>query len=233
VYRYYQDEMPLDLVIQETPQLEQGGTLAVLLGRHALMRGYRALIYTYNLQVFDPTWFLPGCPDLVERLKAQMQVKDSARLHMASRAYIDYLQAGGKIVMKDLTGGLIRRYLNQSTPVLVGLSSTYLYGCSREIGHSCEADDIRGTAAGHFVVLCGYDRKRRKVLVADPYLPNLAGLAHYYEVTLERLVCAIMLGVLTYDANLLIIEPGRESQQRIQRVVPQEDADDHLGIELS
>ena len=32
-------------------------TLAVLLGCHALRRGYEATIYTFNLQVFDPTWF--------------------------------------------------------------------------------------------------------------------------------------------------------------------------------
>ncbi len=215
VYRYYQDEIPLDTVIRETPQLEDGGTLAVLLGRHALSRGYKATIHTYNLRVFDPTWFLPGGPDLVERLYAQMEVKSSPLLHMASHAYIDFLQAGGKIVMRDLTANLLRRYLNRDVPVLTGLSSTYLYGCSREIGATCEADDVAGVAAGHFVVLCGYDRRRRKVLVADPYLPNLSGLAHYYEVTLDRLVCAIMLGVLTYDANLLIIEPGRRARKRI------------------
>ena len=79
VYRFYQDELPLEAVIRETPQLEEGGTLAVLLGRHALSRGYRAMIYTYNLQVFDPTWFLPGGPDLVERLHAQLEVKTFER----------------------------------------------------------------------------------------------------------------------------------------------------------
>ncbi len=229
VYRYYHDEIPLETVIRETPQLEDGGTLAVLLGQHALSRGYRATIYTYNLQVFDPTWFLPGGPDLVERLYAQMEVKSSPRLHVASHAYIDFLQAGGKIVMRDLTANLLRRYLNRDVPVLAGLSSTYLYGCSREIAATCEPDDVAGVAAGHFVVLCGYDRRRRKVLVADPYLPNLAGLAHYYEVTLDRLVCAIMLGVLTYDANLLIIEPGRRARRRILQRSSQRDPK-HPGL---
>jgi hypothetical protein len=122
--------------------------------------------------------------------------------------------------MRDLTASLIRRYLNRDVPVLAGLSSTYLYGCAREISLTCEADDVRGFPAGHFVVLSGYDKKRRKVLVADPYLPNLAGLAHYYEVSLDRLVCAIMLGVLTYDANLLIIEPGGEAKKRLRRMQP-------------
>lgn len=214
VYRYYRDEMPLEAVIRETPQLEEGGTLAVLLGRHALARGYRATIYTYNLAVFDPTWFRAEPPPLIEKLHAQLAAKESARLHMASRAYIDFLQAGGEILMEDLTSALLRRFLNRGAPVLAGLSSTYLYGAAREIGPTCEPDDVRGYPTGHFVVLCGYDKTRRRVLVADPYLPNPGGHEHYYEVALARLVCAIMLGVLTYDANLLIIEPGREAKRR-------------------
>ena len=60
VYGYYGDEAELDQVIQETVRLEHGGTLALLLGCHALRRGYQATIYTYHLQVFDPTWFVPG-----------------------------------------------------------------------------------------------------------------------------------------------------------------------------
>jgi len=42
-----------------------GGTLAVNLANHALRRGYRALIVTYNLTVFDPSWFRADRPDLV------------------------------------------------------------------------------------------------------------------------------------------------------------------------
>ena len=57
LYNYYGDGIPLKEVIQEVKQLKLGGTLAVMLGNHALKRGYKARIYTYNLTVFDPTWF--------------------------------------------------------------------------------------------------------------------------------------------------------------------------------
>ena len=111
--------------------------------------------------------------------------------------------------MEDLTRGLIRSYLNRSAPVLAGLSSTYLYRNAREFGPRCDPDDVRGLPAGHFVVLCGYDRPKKEVLVADPYLPNpLAPKNNYYVVGVDRVVCAILLGTYTYDANLLIIEPG-------------------------
>ena len=73
VYRYYGDDISLDRVITEVPMLESGGTLGVWLACHALKRGYRATTYTFKLQLFDPSWFLPDAPDIVERLEAQLQ----------------------------------------------------------------------------------------------------------------------------------------------------------------
>lgn len=209
VYRYFGDELPLDQVIRETPALQEGGTLAVLLGCHALRRGYDATIYTYNMQVFDPTWFLPGAPPMQQRLQAQMAVKESPKLQFASRAYLEFLDAGGILRMEDLTRKLIRRHVGKSQPILTGLSATYLYQDPREIGPRFEPDDVRGLPQGHFVVLCGYDRAAKKVLVADPLMPNPMAPEHLYLVDVDRVVCAILLGILTYDANLLIVKPRR------------------------
>lgn len=233
VYGYFEDPLSLEQVIQETPSLEDGGTLAVLLASHALRRGYRATIYTYNLKVFDPTWFHgtgshcePESPqaasrnrsrtgrlkraDLIDRLQAQIEAKESAKLRAACRAYIEFLRLGGKLRMQDLNAALIRRFLKRSIPILTGLSSTYLYLCEREVEADFEHDDVRGVPTGHFVVLCGYNAQRRTVQVADPYEPNPLSVNHHYEVALDRLICAILLGVLTYDANLLVIEPAKQ-----------------------
>jgi hypothetical protein len=51
VYNYFGDKISLRNVIGQVKQLKGGGTLAVLLGCHALRRGYRAKLYTFNLQV--------------------------------------------------------------------------------------------------------------------------------------------------------------------------------------
>jgi len=59
VFRFFGESLALSDVIAETPELEDGGTLAVMLGSLALERGYRVKIFTYNLRVFDPTWFSP------------------------------------------------------------------------------------------------------------------------------------------------------------------------------
>jgi hypothetical protein len=212
VYAFYGDDLPLSQVIAEVSPLETGGTLAVHLAHHALRRGYWARIYTYNLAVFDPTWF-EGRIDLAQRLRAQARVKESKRLLHATDAYLEFLDLGGEIRYVDLGPALLRRYLERGCPILTGLSATYLYGCARERGrHKLVYDDAGGEPQGHFVVLCDYDRDTREVLVADPLQDNPRFGAHYYSVGDERVIGAILLGVLTYDANLLVIQPKSDGE---------------------
>jgi hypothetical protein len=213
VYNYFGDKISLPGLIGQVKQLKGGGTLAVLLGCHALRRGYRAKLYTFNLQVFDPTWFRASAPPLEERLITQIQVKKNPKVRLASKAYLDFIRLGGNIVFEDLTATLIRGLLKRSIPILTGLSATYLYRTAREVavGKIMDYDDINGEPTGHFVVLCGYNMKERTALVADPLLPNPISDSPIYAVRISRLICAIMLGVLTYDANLLVITPKKRT----------------------
>jgi hypothetical protein len=207
VYRYFGDDMGLEPLIQEVPSLEGGGTLAVNLGNHALRRGYGARIYTYNLSVFDPTWFDGSAVDLAERLRAQAEAKHEPRLAAATDAYLEFLARGGELSMEDLTPALLHRCLVRDRPILTGLSATFLYRCAREIGNlKLEEDDVRGLPVGHFVVLSGWDTGRR-VRIADPLEDNPGFGEHIYWLPAERVINAILLGVLTYDANLLVLEP--------------------------
>lgn len=212
VYRYYGDDVGLGEVIAEVPSLADGGTLAVLLACHALRRGYRATIYTYNLQVFDPTWFSAPDVNLRARLGAQLVAKTDDKLLVATQGYLDFLALGGVVRFEDLTAALIRKYLKRAIPILTGLSATFLHRTAREFGPQCFEDDVRGSPTGHFVVLCGYDREERTVLLADPLHPNPLAQSHIYAATIERVIGAIYLGVLTHDANLLIIEPPSAGQ---------------------
>ncbi len=217
LYRYFGDELPLERVIGEVPVLENGGTLDVLLANHALARGYKARIFTYNVQMFDPTWFGREGVDLAERLRLQLEHKESQRLRIATEAYLLFLQRGGELRFQELTTALLRKYLSREIPILTGLSATYLYGSAREFGPEGRADDVRGKPAGHFVVLCGFDPQTREVLVADPLQKNPLSGTHHYTVSVDRVICAILLGILTYDANLLIIEPRHKRRLQIHR----------------
>jgi hypothetical protein len=208
VYRYFGDRIDLGDLIAAVPRLDTGGTMAVQLANHALRRGYSALIYTYNLGLFDPSWFEGREPDLAERLEAQARAKREPRLQWATLAYLEFLRLGGELEMEDLSAGLLRRWLERERPILTGLSATFLYRCAREIGtEKLQEDDVCGSPTGHFVVLSGWDPEERKVRVADPLADNPRFHAHVYWLPVERVINAILLGVLTYDANLLVLEP--------------------------
>ncbi len=212
VYRYYGDPVSLVQTIAEVPMLEGGGTLAVLLASHALLRGYRATIYTYKLQLFDPTWVDLPANALADKLRAQASCKNDPKLLAATDAYLQFLELGGQLRARDLNGALIRGFLNQGTPIIAGLSATFLYRSAREYGPNCDYDDVRGEPSGHFVVLHGYDREARTVHVADPLKSNPMTGRHNYTASIDRVINAILLGVLTYDANLLIIQPAKEKK---------------------
>jgi len=223
VYRYHGLDLPLETVIRETPRLNDGGTLAVNLGRHALRYGFKARLYVFNLRIFDPTWFEPAANErhtrvaesgkLVERLRAQRVAKTRPKLRTAIDAYLEYLELGGEVAQEDLTTDLLRRYLNRDIPILTGLSATYLYGSAREIEVSpgkLAFDDILGEPTGHFVILSGYQKEAREVLVADPLSlatasPSDRPQSRHYSVDIHRLLCAILVGIITYDGNLLIL----------------------------
>lgn len=210
LYNFYGDTIPLQQVIREVKQLRSGGTLAVMLGNHALKRGYKAYIYSYNLNVFDPSWFKHPSKKMIEFLNKQIEFKHKRRkLQTASKAYIRFLELGGEIRYHELDDTLIKSYLKRSVPVLTGLSATYLYGSPREVPQFNIYDPIKGEPVGHFVVVTGYDEAKSLAYLADPMSSNPIG-KHGYSVSFSRLINSIMLGIVTYDANILIIEPGKK-----------------------
>lgn len=209
IYRHFGDDISLDDVIEQCRALPGGGTLAVLLGCHALEYGYEATIYTYNLHVFDPTWFVPGV-DLAAKLRAQRAAKPDPKLAHATAAYLEFLELGGVLRFEELTTSLLDRLLADGQPVLTGLSATYLYACSRELGG--HYDDVRGEPMGHFVVLSASEAG--DVAVADPLEDNPGYGERHYAIDTERLIAAILLGIVTYDANLLVLRPKRTAQRK-------------------
>lgn len=223
VYRYWGEPLGLDEVIESARSLNVSGagrgTLAVMLGADALARGYDATLFTFNLHVFDPTWFDErGRSDptvLRAKISAQTEAKSGTssgvggRFAVASASYQEFLRLGGSIRFRDLTSGLIASFIRAGKPVLTGLSATYLYRCAREYGPNDDYDDIRGFPTGHFVVIHGYDEATDRVTIADPLEDNPGFESQGYTVPMARLIPAIMLGVLTYDANMLVIEPKR------------------------
>ena len=211
LYRYWGNDEPLDAIVARMGKLQYGGTFAVLLACDALRRGYRATIYTYNLNVFDPTWFARrhahDAIDIADRLQQQREIKMDYRLQQATKGYLDFLALGGRLRLHDLSRGLIQGLLRRGQPIITGLSSTCLYRVAREFGPQDQPDDVRGLPSGHFVIIAGYDQQKRQLLVLDPYQQNPYGGLHEYWLSIDRVINAVLLGIVTHDANLLIIHP--------------------------
>jgi hypothetical protein len=206
LYEYYNDKISLKQVIGEVKSLKGGGTLDVMLANHALKRGYKATIFTYNWTVFDPSWSKLSSRRMIEMLRHQMRFKPHKRkLQVASRAYIRFLEAGGKVCFDELGPGLIKKYLHMQIPILAGLSATHLYLTPREMDNN-KYHSTKGEPVGHFVIVNGYDDRAKCAYIADPMNPNPLK-SQYYSVNFDRLIHSIMLGIVTYDSNLLVIEP--------------------------
>lgn len=216
IYHYFGLDLDLDTMIDEVDRSISGGTLNPFLGKHALERGFDAILYVYNVMLFDPSWFEPqplSNAELIDKLEKQLEFKPDIFMERNTTAMIDFLRLGGEIRFRTLSIKLLQEFFHEKLPILTGLSSTFLYRTPREwftVDHKSVYDDIKGTACGHFVVLCGYDDTHRHVIVADPYKENPISHDNYYKVSSKRLINAIMLGVLTHDANLLIIKPKRK-----------------------
>jgi hypothetical protein len=206
VYRYFGYERDVQDVIADTPRNADGGTLGVYLGISALRNGFRATIYSYNLRIFDPTWQELSGEDLTVKLKQRRSAVKSKRLRRAISAYVEYLKMGGEVQFSELETDLLVGLLSRRRPILTGLSATYLYGTPRERGESF--DDVRGEPAGHFVVVCGYDPKTDRFIVHDPSRHIPFSRTGKYTVEARRLIPAILLGDVTYDANLLVLQRG-------------------------
>jgi hypothetical protein len=206
VYSYFGLSFDIHKVIDRVKSLEGGGTLGVFLAIDALEHDFDVTIYNYNLAIFDPTWQWLPSRELVNKLRLQQKQKKGKKLNLASDAYCEFLEKGGKLRFDVLTTDLLTELLSGCLPVITGLSCTYLYNTSRERALSNSkviADDTGGFSTGHFVVLMASIDS--EITIADPYYPNPLSDTGIYSVDSHRVILSIMLGVLTYDANLIVI----------------------------
>lgn len=207
VLRYYGNEISFARLAELTPTNPDGGTLAVYLGHAARRLGYAARLYPFSPQICDPTWRGLGPEALRDKLRQRAAAVAKPKLRDACRAYADFLDLGGEVALRDPSVALLVEALERGHPILCGLSGTYLYEQPRERPDDNVEDDVAGDPVGHFLVVCGHDGPSR-FSVRDPatHVPEPFADGHY-EVDGRRLLNAILLGVVSYDAVLLEVWP--------------------------
>jgi len=212
VYSYYGRPAGHDELLNSLERNEDGGTLAVFLGIAALQRGMAARIYTYDLRIFDPTWFQLSSRELSRKIFERFPYLSDAKRLRAAGAYIRFLEMGGELAFDELTHSLLKSIIDRGHPVLAGLSATYLYRFARERWDEATRrlvdDDVRGESVGHFVVISGYENWGRRVTIIDP-LAHVPGQDGGTVLETDRVINAIMLGDATYDAVLLEVWPRK------------------------
>jgi hypothetical protein len=211
VFGFYGYQTTLLDLIAALERNEDGGTLAVFLGILALEKGYKARIYSYDLRIFDPTWYELSSAQLKAKILARYPHLTDEKRKRAALAYIRFLDLGGELAFDELRPPLLKEIIDRGHPVLAGLSATYLYRFARErYDDACSGhidDDIAGEATGHFVVINGYDHWGRRVILVDPSEHVPAGDNGRVIVDSDRLINSILLGDATHDAVLLEIWP--------------------------
>ncbi|HEX2167758.1 MAG TPA: hypothetical protein VHG09_11055 [Longimicrobiales bacterium] len=217
VYDFYGFDIDMDSLVDAIERNEDGGTLAVFLGMAAMRRGLRARIYSYDLQIFDPTWTHLPREELIRKIRARSPYLTDAKRRGAAVAYVRYLEKGGELAFDELTPALFKTIIDRGHPVLAGLSATYLYGFARERWDEIDGrlvdDDIAGDPTGHFIVVSGYDQWGRRLTVLDPSEHVPATPDGRLIVSAERLINSILLGDVTYDAVLLELWPAEEEEE--------------------
>lgn len=204
IYDYYEHPTTLEELKRGIDHWQTGGTLAVNLARHALVQGFSAEIYTYNIKIFDPTWKDLEPKDLSAKLKLRQTKIRSKREKKVIGYYKDFLKKGGVLRFDDLNEELLNRLFKNHKPIICGLSATYLYQNMRETSDN-EGNDIVGQPVGHFVVVSGWDPQTRSVTINDPFIKNPISESGTYRLPFTKFANAVMLGILTYDENLLVI----------------------------
>ncbi|MBR9988219.1 MAG: C39 family peptidase [Gemmatimonadetes bacterium] len=217
VYDYYGIDIDDDVLVDAIERNEDGGTLAVFLGMAAMRHGLSARIYSYDLQIFDPTWTNLPRAELIGKIRARSPYLTDAKRRGAAVAYVRYLEKGGELAFDELTPALLKSIVDRGHPVLAGLSATYLYGFARErwdeVGGRLVDDDVAGDPTGHFIVVSGYDQWGRRLTVLDPSEHVPATPDGRLIVSAERLINSILLGDVTYDAVLLELWPANEQEE--------------------
>lgn len=212
VYDFYGVSAEMEEIVAALERNDDGGTLAVFLGIAALKHGLKARIYSYDLRIFDPTWFDLPREELIERVEMRFPyLRDPKRLR-AAHAYIRFMEKGGEMLFEELTPSLLKSIIDREHPILAGLSATYLYRFKRERWDEDDEvlvdDDIAGEPIGHFVVISGYDQWGRRLTVLDPSEHVPTSEHGRVVVDSDRLINAILLGDMTHDAVLLEVWPG-------------------------
>ena len=178
---YYGQSMSPTEVGKSVPQVrdetgEERGTINTQMATWCISRGFDVTLYTFDCQIIDQPWRKLSSRQVTERLKAGLDGLEVPALgalwsNAYRQAYIDFIQAGGELIIRPYASRDLLYQLLQNGPILPCLSYSTLHGVARTRNINeidSVNDDVNGRAVNHSVVIYGVDESGN-FLIADPW----------------------------------------------------------------
>lgn len=168
-------------------------------------QGFKTVMYTFDCQIIDQSWQDKSAAHIISRLQAGLANGwDAPGLgpdwsNEYRQAYIDYLQAGNRLVIQpSVTSKLLYKLVGQG-PLFLNVCINTLYGQGRTKDN--KLNDVQGRAWNHSIVLYGNDQEGN-FLIADPIVkPGL------HTVEAERMIAAVTASQTECDNLLFQLQP--------------------------
>jgi len=168
VFGYYKKQISQQKILASLEHPERGMAI-VQAGFFAKESGFKPIVITNNIIVFDPTWFSSTNEKLAENLKKRKKFVDKYNQALID-AYIEYLKATGTIKFDSISANLLKQYLSQNIPIIMEIASTYLYKKAKSTRPGAFDNALRGEVEGHGVVIAGFNGNKFKIV--DPNTKN-------------------------------------------------------------
>jgi len=166
VLAYYGVKLGLDEILKDIKKYKYG-TFMPYLGLYAKRLGFMPKIVTYDVKVFDPTWFGLLVGQIIKKLETRSREMDVPHVYRSEcKAFVRYLKAGGAIEFDFIKKGRIIKELERKRPVIVDVCSTILHRKERKNRVKDKYSDTSGEPMYHAVVVSGHEKG--KFIIVDP-----------------------------------------------------------------
>ncbi|MBI3343217.1 hypothetical protein HY032_03600 [Candidatus Gottesmanbacteria bacterium] len=164
-----------------------------------MSRGLDSVIITSYAASVSPDWEAKSTRIVLSTLEEWVKSNPNDTYIFDATHLRDYLRAGGKIVVTDLSTKLIDKYLGEGYTAVVCLEESWLWS-RRKLDKLAQFDDIKGHARGHIIVI--FDSTDTDYVVSDPYPTGLSGREGMYPVPKDKLFIAMAM----WNTEVLMIK---------------------------
>lgn len=185
------DDIRRALKITKPPFYGFAGQLASYLSSQQ----FESRLVVSTTKLIPPAWHSLSGPELAKNLYKWADAHEGHPLRVEVEHISEFAQAGGKVVFRPLTSGLLTTMLGSGSLIIPFLDEVRLWG-SRFVPDGT-VDDRQGQTWGHAVLLTRL--LNGKVEVFDPFPTGIAERNGHYFVDPEDIVQA----TLTWDAMMV------------------------------